>query len=231
VRIMLAISIPLTILMAILSVPATIAVFDRGDLSRESAQLLGVALAVYAASVVGSAWQRAMLAPFFAKLDTRVPLRNTVYGVVANLALVPLLVLPFGRDSADGIVGVAAAYGLAQYVNVAHAWYRMCHDLGIRLDGMRSFVLRLIAGTAVMTAVLVGGYVVADLGARQGRWVLLAKTVAVAAAGLGSLAVTLKLVGGGEFADLTRSFRRRPRPPQGAAAPAVTDRDAADSGT
>jgi putative peptidoglycan lipid II flippase len=214
VRIMLAISIPMTALMAVLSVPATVAVFNRGNLSRQDAVLLGLALAVYAGSVVGSACQRAMLAPFFARLDTRTPLRNTVYGVIANLALVPVLVLPFGRDSADGIVGVAAAYSLAQYVNVAHAWYRMRRDLDVRLEGMRRFVVRLTAGTAVMSAVLIGGYAVLELGAPQDRWVLLAKTVAVALAGVVSLALTLKAIGGGEFADLTSSFRRRPPDPR-----------------
>ena len=210
VRIMLAISIPLSAIMTVLSVPATIVVFNRGNLSRDDAALLGLTLALYALSVVGSAWQRGMLAPFFAKLDTRVPLRNTVYGIVANLALVPALVLPFGRGNAEGIVGVAAAYSLAQYVNVAHAWYRLRRDLGIELHGLRAFVWRLLAGTAIMSAVLAAGYELLDLGARHGRWVLLARTLVVAAAGLVSFLLTLRLIGGGEFADLTRSFRRRP---------------------
>ncbi len=238
VRIMLAISIPLTALMAVLSVPATIALFNRGNLSRDDAALLGLALAVYAVSIVGSAWQRAMLAPFFARMDTRVPLRNTIYGVVANLALVPLFVLPFGRDSAGGIIGVAAAYSVAQYVNVAHAWYRMRHDLGVRLDHMRAFVARLMVGTAAMSAVLVGGYAVVDLGAPHGRWPLLGLTSAVALAGLASLAITLTAIGGGEFADLTRSFRRRPpRPPttdpglEAGAQPAASGSGAPDSRT
>jgi putative peptidoglycan lipid II flippase len=236
VRIMLAISIPLTALMAVLSVPATIALFNRGNLSRDDASLLGLALAVYALSIVGSAWQRALLAPFFAKMNTRIPLRNTVYGVVANLAFVPLLVLPFGRDSADGIIGVAAAYSLAQYVNVAHAWYRMRHDLRLRLDPMRAFVGRLIAGTAAMTAVLVAGYALADLGAPHGRWLLLALTSLVAIAALATLGLTLKVIGGGEFTDLTRSFGRgRPRPAAGAGPergpqrPATTGSDASHS--
>jgi putative peptidoglycan lipid II flippase len=193
--------------MAILSVPATISIFNRGNLTRDAAELLGVALAVYALSLVGSAWQRAMLAPFFARMDTKVPLRNTVYGVAANLALVPLLVLPFGRDNGNAIVGVAAAYSLAQYVNVAHAWYRMRHDLGIHLEGMSRFVWRLVGASVVMAGVLAGGYALLDLGSPQGRWRLLLETGAVAIAGMATFAATLKLIGGGEFADLTRSFR------------------------
>jgi putative peptidoglycan lipid II flippase len=235
VRIMLVLSIPLTGLMLVLAEPAAVAVFHRGQLTRDDAVLLGIALAVYAVSLVGSAVQRAMLAPFFARLDTRTPLRNTVYGVVANLALVPLLVLPFGGDNANGILGVAAAYSLAQYVNVAHAWYRMRRDMDIHLDGLAPFVARLVAATAVMTGVLVAGFVALRLGAPHGRWALLLETCAVAAAGLVVLAGVLKLIGGGEFFDLSRSFRRGGRgagvrPAGGAPAP-ISGTDATGSRT
>jgi putative peptidoglycan lipid II flippase len=216
---MLMLSIPLSGLMLVLAEPAAVAVFHRGRLTRDDAVLLGIALAVYAVSLVGSAVQRAMLAPFFARFDTHTPLRNTVYGVVANLALVPLLVLPFGRDNANGILGVAAAYSLAQYVNVGHAWYRMHRDLDIRLDGLAPFVWRLVAATVVMTAVLVAGFVAFDLGAPHGRWVLLLETCLVGAVGLVVLAGVLKLFGGGEFVDLSRSFRRGGRGGPGAGGP------------
>ena len=155
VQIMLAVSVPLTALMAVLARPAVIAVFRRERFSAEDATLLGTVLAVYAASLVGSAVQRALLAPFFARLDTKVPLRNTLYGVVANLALLPLLVLPFGDDP-NGVVGVAIAYAAAQYVNVAHAWSRLRRDMGIRLAGVGDTAIRLaIAGVAMAGAMAV----------------------------------------------------------------------------
>ena len=82
--------------MAVLSLPAVRALFHRGNFSSDDATILGVVLVVYAASIIGSGIQRGMLAPFFAKLDTKIPLRNTLYGVIANLALVPICMLPFG---------------------------------------------------------------------------------------------------------------------------------------
>ena len=230
-RIMLMLSIPLTGLMVVLAEPATVAIFNRGQLSRDDAALLGVALAVYAVSLVGSAVQRAMLAPFFARLDTRTPLRNTLYGVAANLALIPLLVLPFGRDNAHGILGVAAAYSLAQYVNVGHAWYRMRRDLDIHLDGFAPFVWRLVAASGVMVAALVAGFVALDLGAPHGRWVLLLETCAVGAVGLAVLGGMLKLIGGGEFIELSRSFRGGRGGRGGGGPKAVSGTDAAGSRT
>jgi putative peptidoglycan lipid II flippase len=155
VQIMLAVSVPLTALVAVLARPAVIAVFQRERFSAEDATLLGTVLAVYASSLVGSAVQRALLAPFFARLDTKVPLRNTLYGVVANLALLPLLVLPFGDDP-YGVVGVAIAYSAAQYVNVAHAWFRLRRDTAIRLTGVGDTAIRLaIAGVAMAGAMAV----------------------------------------------------------------------------
>jgi hypothetical protein len=110
---------------------------------------------------------------------------------------------------------------------VAHAWYRLRRDLDIHLDGLVPFLWRLVAGTAVMTAALVAAYLLLDLGAPLGRWRLLAETAAVAAGGLVILGLTLKAIGGGEFIDLSKSFRRKkPRMPLDAP---VSGRDAAGS--
>ncbi|HEY3238888.1 MAG TPA: lipid II flippase MurJ [Acidimicrobiia bacterium] len=139
VQMMLAISLPLTAFMAVLSAPFVRALFRRGSFSSADASLLGLVLAVYAASLVGSALQRALLAPFYAGLDTRTPLRNTFYGVVTNVALLGVAVLPFRHHQRVAVVGVAVAYSLAQYVNLAHAWLRV-----------RGTVARPFAGTGAL---------------------------------------------------------------------------------
>ena len=71
VRIMLALSLPLTGFMAVLGLPAAVLVFDRGRFVLSSADVLGYVLMVYSISLVGSAVQRAVLAPFCARLDTQ----------------------------------------------------------------------------------------------------------------------------------------------------------------
>lgn len=129
VRMMLVVSLPLTAFMAVLSKPFVRALFQRGNFSPADASLLGAVLAVYAASLVGSALQRAMLAPFYARLDTWVPLRNTIYGVVANIALLGVTVLPFRDRPRTAVLGVAVAYSLAQYVNLVHAWLNLRRTL------------------------------------------------------------------------------------------------------
>jgi peptidoglycan biosynthesis protein MviN/MurJ (putative lipid II flippase) len=214
VRIMLLVSLPLTAFMAVLARPAALAVFRRGNFSRTSAALLGVVLAAYSLSLVGSAIQRALLAPFFAALNTRIPLRNTVYGVAANIALIPLCLLPFGRSS-NGVIGIAIAYSLAQYVNVGHAWYRMRKDLAIRLEGTARTLWRVGAASSLAGAAMVGAYLALGVGRLMPRWLLLAKSCLIGFLGLAVVAALLPLIAADELRQLTGSvFRPRSRRPE-----------------
>ena len=217
-RIMLAVSVPLTALMAVLAQPAVLAVFRRGSFGADDAELLGVVLAVYAASLVGSALQRALLAPFFARLDTKVPLRNTLYGVLANLALVPVFVAWAG-DRPEAVVGVAAAYSIAQYVNVAHAWYRLRRDTGIELRGVGDSAWRLAVAGGAMAATLLGAVGLIGPAAEGSTLVRLARTSVAALLGLAAFAGVAALVG---LLDLERGYvtLMRSGPGRGPAPPA-----------
>jgi putative peptidoglycan lipid II flippase len=198
-QIMLAISLPLTAFMAVLARPAAIAVFERGSFKLASAELLGTVLAVYSVSLVGSAVQRALLGPFFARLDTRTPLRNTIYGVVANLVMLPIFVLPFGLKNPMAIVGVALAYSLAQYVNVTHGWL--------------SYASKLLVASGISAGVMLGVSYALDLYTSTDRAHLLLFTPVSAIAGLAVLAGAVMLLNGGlrggEVAAW-RSVLRRP---------------------
>jgi murein biosynthesis integral membrane protein MurJ len=193
-RIMLVLSAALTALMAVLSKPAALALFHRGRFTADEAALLGVTLAVYAASIPGSGIQRALLAPFFARLDTSTPFRNTLYGVLANLVLVPVCLAPFGRVD-EAVIGVAIAYSLAQYVNVAHAWVRL-RAIGLRVGVNARTVVSLLVAAGASATVMIAGRLLLDLDAQTQRVVLLAETVLVGVVGLlvfGAVAAALGL--------------------------------------
>lgn len=183
VRIMFFLSFPLTAFVAVLAHPTTAVIFSRGRFAANNAALLAVVLGVYAASLVGAGVQRALLAPFFARLDTRVPLRNSVYGTIGNLVFLPIVL--FWRGDQNAVIGIALAYSVAQYVNVAHAWYRLSKIMDRPLRGMGPWLVRLSAATAIATGFLVAMYQLLDLGAPAGRYEIAAKTAL--AAGVGGL--------------------------------------------
>jgi putative peptidoglycan lipid II flippase len=239
VRIMLAISLPLAAFMAVLGKPAAIAVFYRGKFSLLEAELLGTVLIVYAVSLIGQALQRALLAPFYARLDTRTPLRNALYGLLANLILLPVLVLPFGLHNTSAIIGVALAYSLAQYVNAGHAWYRLTHTDGNPLRGLLPYAIRLLVASGLSAVAMIGATFILNLGdaSRHGdRVQLLIRTPIAGVVGLVVLLAAMYLLAGGEikhWGPLLRRRRRRRHLPIGGedgSATIVGDDEATDQG-
>jgi putative peptidoglycan lipid II flippase len=199
VRIMLAIALPLTAYMAVLAEPAAFVIFRRGNFSPVDARLLGLVLAVYSASLIGAALQRVLLSTFLARLETRVQLRNTLYGALVDLVLVYLLTLLLGRHDPHTVLAVPIAYSCAQVVNVAHAWARMRSDLGMSLSGLGPFGLRL----AVASLVAAGGMIAASsslgLSKPATRLELTLRAIATAAVGAAALGSALVLLFGPEI--------------------------------
>jgi putative peptidoglycan lipid II flippase len=222
-RIMLALALPLMAGVAVLAQPGARALFEIGRFDARSAELLGLALTVYAASFLGSALQRALLAPFFARLDTRTPLRNTLYGVGSNMVLLPLLVVPFagGRHA---VLGVAAAYGLSQYVHVAHAWWRLRAVTGGSMRSLLRPAVRTLAVSAAAAAAMAGVATGLSLYSQPDRTALLVGCGLAAAAGL----VVVGLGESGRHGAL-RDFRRRRATGEGAGRETDPESERADS--
>lgn len=156
-RLMVAVSFPLTALAVVLAVPASEAVFGRGRFSAEDARMLGIVLAVLALSLPLSAIQRALLLPFYAVRDTKAPLRNSLAGAVASLVALPVLVLPV-LDTGLALPALAATYVLSNVVNVLHA-RRSLGRSGLAVPGIRprhvlQSLLAAATGGAVAWAVL-----------------------------------------------------------------------------
>jgi peptidoglycan biosynthesis protein MviN/MurJ (putative lipid II flippase) len=186
-RLMVVVSFPLTAVACVLAVPATVAVFGVGRFSEDDARLLGLVLVVLSTSLAPSAVQRALLAPFYATRETRVPLRNTVYGVLANWALLPVFVVPLWGTGYE-VLGVAAAYSAAQLVNVAHAWRRLrTSDLEHSYAGLRAFP-RTVVAAVLAAAVAVGLQLLGDalMGQDPARAAQITMVLLAAALGLGA---------------------------------------------
>lgn len=122
-RLLMRMALPLTGLAVVLAVPVAGLVFDRGRFDAPASTHLGWFVAVLALSLPLSAMQRAWLAPWYARRETRVPLDNTALGVGAGIVLLPVGVViwsSLGSDAAP-TVGLAIAYVGANVVNVVHA--------------------------------------------------------------------------------------------------------------
>jgi putative peptidoglycan lipid II flippase len=182
-RFVFVISMVLTAFTVALAEPVVRVVFHRGNFTPEATHLLALSLAVYAASLVGSGVQRVLLAPFYARMDARVPLRNTFYGVLVDLALLGPGIALFGWDSSRAILGVALAYSVTQYFIVAHAWFRLRRTAPVRLSALVPSAAK-TAVTALCAAVGMMLFVqLCDLASVTNRSRLVILTVAAASIG------------------------------------------------
>jgi hypothetical protein len=86
---------------------------------------------------------------------------------------------------------VAAAYSLAQYVNVAHAAYRVRSVAGNPWSGLGPFALKITVATILCTAAMVPVELRLGLDQAHPRLVELAGTTAVGLVGLVVLAAVL----------------------------------------
>ena len=208
-RIMLALSVSLTVFVAVLARPGAVVVFQRGRFTREEALLLGTVIMVYAASLIGSAVQRALLAPFFALLDTRTPLRTTIYGVIANLIALPLAMGAIALAGGPAVLGVPVAFALGTYVMAAQAAYRVRSIAGSPWRGLGGFVLRLSVASVLAGVAMILAERLLQLDQPHERLIELAGTAGAGLAGLAVMAAALGLM---FFKELSARRTGSPRP-------------------
>jgi putative peptidoglycan lipid II flippase len=213
VRLIVVVALGLTAFTVALAGPAIHFVFHRGNFTEGKIDLLALTFAVYGFSLLGSGLQRVLLAPFYARLDTRTPLRNTFYGVIVDLVLLYPCMAIFGVDNAYAVVGVAIAYGISQYYIVWHAWFRLRQNLPLHVRALAGFTARALVVTTVGTLVMLGLTWAFGVDGMRSRLLLFLVTGAIALVGtavLGVLGVALA-----QPAMRTRVLRRlgrRPRP-------------------
>jgi putative peptidoglycan lipid II flippase len=151
-RAMLAVSLSLTALVALAGVPFIAGLYALGDFTPEQARLLGITVGVYAASLPTAALQRMLLGFTFARLDTTTYLRNTIYGGIANLALLGSLIV--GWRPSPEILIVPIAFSLAQIVNVWHAAAVVRRQIGTALPTFGGEGRRILGTVAVAVAIM-----------------------------------------------------------------------------
>ncbi len=225
-RFILAIALPLTAFTAALAGPFVHVVFRRGSFSADDTRTLALLLVVYAFSLVGSGVQRVLLAPFYARLDTRTPLRNTAYGVLVDLCLMLPCVVLFGRHRPEAVLGIALAYSLTQYFIVTHAWYQLRHTVRVGWSDVSAFGSRALVASAASGTVMVWlGWRLDILGVAS-RPAQLATTVALGVVGGVVLLAVAWAVAGADGRELARRSTRRGLRRRKERVPHVTDESA-----
>ena len=164
-RLVFLIVLPASVAMFVLAGPLIATIFHYGEFNDHDARMATLALMAYSFGLLGFSLVKVLAPGYFARQDTRTPVKVGLRSLALNMGLNLLVVLPLGlAGTVPGIhAGLALSSGIAAFVNGGLLY------LGLRRTGAvvhgpgwAPLTLRLGAAVAVMAAVL--WWLAGDLG-------------------------------------------------------------------
>lgn len=143
------ICVPSTVALMVLSVPLISTIFYHGDFTRNGVGMAALSLVAYSIGLVPIVLVKVLAPGYFARKDTRTPVRVGVIAMVVNIIASLALFIPMHH------VGLAAATSIAALVN-AGLLYSGLHRSGVfrREPGWPLLLVRVAAASALMGLVL-----------------------------------------------------------------------------
>jgi putative peptidoglycan lipid II flippase len=141
----------------VLADPLVIVMFYGGEFNEHAARMTALALRAYAAGLVGFSAVKILAPAFFAREDTKTPVRIAILAMILNLLLSIALAWSMTKYGIAGPhAGLAAATSLAAVLNALLLYRALRKDNILRhSDGWKSLLVRiLIANTAMYLALL-----------------------------------------------------------------------------
>ncbi|AVP98207.1 murein biosynthesis integral membrane protein MurJ [Ahniella affigens] len=190
-RAVLLIAIPAAVGLASVAEPLTATLFGYGKFKAEDVQMTAISVQMMCLGIPAFMASKVLLPAFYARQDTRTPMRIAVHTVIANVVLTILIVTPLWKLGVPRAhAGIACATAMAGTLN---AWwlYRNLRQQGLYIAGtdLHRFALKaMLAAVAMAIALHVLRPLVGDLMALHWSNRLLACLCLVAA---GALVFTL----------------------------------------
>jgi putative peptidoglycan lipid II flippase len=201
----LLLTLPAAVALAALAVPILTVLFQRGAFGPADTAATAQALAAYAAGLPAFVLVRVLAPAFFARHDTRTPVKLAVAAMLVNLSLTLVLMRPLAH------LGIALATSIAGWVNALGLFAALVRRGHFRLDRRARRNLPRIAAAALAMGgtlrLLLSAAAPALAGTTATRIAALAGLVA---AGLAAFALAILALGVADWRDLLGRLRRQP---------------------
>ena len=158
-RWVLLIGVPAAVGLILLARPAVATLFQYDGFSARDVDMAGLALVAYGLGLPGFMLVKILAPAFYARQDTRTPVRIAVRALIANMVLNLVFVVPLVLMQVPGAhAGLALATALASYLNAGLLYRRLRRDGVYRPQGgWGVLALRLFAANAAMAGLLLWG--------------------------------------------------------------------------
>lgn len=155
-RMALLIALPATLGLSILAEPITATLYQYGKFSDYDTRMAALSLIGLSLGLPGFMLAKVLAPAFYARQDTRTPVRAALATVAANVALMVLIVTPLWWYHVEGAhAGIALSTALAGSLNAFLLWtYLRRQGLYAAQPGWNGFALRIAFACLAMFAVL-----------------------------------------------------------------------------
>jgi putative peptidoglycan lipid II flippase len=197
-------ALPAAVALVAAAVPIVRGVFQHGQFS--AADTLGTsgALAAFAIGVPAYVLIKVLTPGFYARSDTKTPVRLAMIAMLVNLVGNLILIWPLGH------IGVGVATAISAWVNVA-LLYITLHRRGLlTLDArLRGKLWRMVVAAGLMAGALVAGNAVADPWMTGGLWTRIVALTILCGSGAAIYGVASIALGAYRLSELKALLRRR----------------------
>jgi putative peptidoglycan lipid II flippase len=140
----------------LLAGPMLATLFQHGEFTANDVQMASLSLMAYALGLPGFILIKVMAPGFYARQDTRTPVRIGIIAMLANMALNVLFVVPLVMYEFTGPhMGLALATAVAAYVNAGLLYRKLRrHEIYVPHAGWGQWWLKVFIGLVVMVLVI-----------------------------------------------------------------------------
>ncbi|MCW9047650.1 MAG: murein biosynthesis integral membrane protein MurJ [Gammaproteobacteria bacterium] len=151
------IALPASLGLLLLAGPLLVSLFGYGEFSAHDSRMSGLSLMAYAIGLPAFIYIKVLAPGFYARQDTKTPMRIGVLAMISNMFLNLLFVVPMVMMQLEGPhTGLALATSASAYIN-AFMLYRGLKRQGIyqHLDGWGKLLLQALLANAFMATFLI----------------------------------------------------------------------------
>lgn len=206
VRMVLVIGIPATLGLLILAAPILTTLFQYGEFSGHDARMASLALTAYSLGLLGFLLVKVLAPGFYARQNTRTPVRIGVIAMLANMVLNVAFVVPMVLSGFEAPhAGLALATAVSAFINAGLLWLNLRRE-GIwrAAPGWPVLLLRVLLASVAMAALLLWWRGEAGQWLEWSAWQRALRLAGLIGAGIAVYFLTLLAVG-----LRPRFFRRR----------------------
>ncbi len=147
---------PAALGLILLAAPMLATLFQYGAFAGEDVEMAALSLMAYGVGLLGFMLVKVLAPGFFARQDTKTPVRIGIVAMVANMGLNLLFVVPMAMAGIEGPhAGLALATAIAAFINAGLLFHRLRRSgVFVAQPGWGRFVLRLLFANTAMALAL-----------------------------------------------------------------------------